>query len=386
MENRKNPAPRIIFFIILIAVAGVYLYMDKSEASLAQGSFVFAETETKFPISFEDRASVYSNGNKFFYLSTKDGVKYVSSAGAIKWDKVYSMIEPVLKGRGEYAAVCDNRGYVFYFLGPAGVIYEKKYDAPIIFFTVGARGDAGIILQEEENYRFIIIDASGETIFEYVYVEDNIMPVSLDISGDGRLVAVSFLDINNIRFGSKIGFMYTSVEGKNYSKSIIAGIECEDIFIACVYFGEGNRLLYLSDAELACIDVEAKNGPEIIWKKSLSYKISAFAPGEKYFAVSYAEGLNANGPEYEGLVEIFTYDGRAAGSYDFADLVVYISSAADNFIVTDGKNAAAINSKGSLIWEYAALSEIKKFVFADGINAVALQSNTVVSVLRRVKA
>ena len=390
--DKKNGGTfRVLFFVILIVAAGAYLYLVNSEASLKPGdAYAFAETGVKFPLGFEDRASVYANGGKYFYLSTKDGIKCVSASGEIRWDKAYSMIEPVMKGRGDYAAVCDNKGYVFYMFGPSGALYEKKYDWPILYFAVGARGDAGIILQEADDYRIIVFDAAGFVIFEYMSAEANVMPVCMDVSDDGRLVAISYLDIGNIAVCSRIGFMYTNEEGTYYSKTYAGGVECADLFVARVCFMANNKLIYLSDGEIACVDVESRDGGGKLWQLELKNKIGAFTPvGDRGFAVLYAEALpGKNDAEPEGRLAVYNLDGAQSGTYDFDRRATYLSSAGDRIIASDGRIYAAFNSKGAYLWEYSAMSEVKDFMFVDtgGANGVVMQTNTGAVVMKRVKA
>ena len=388
-KKLKNAVMRSFFLSALVIAAVVYIYVDRTHSQTnVKDAFVFTETEVKFPLSFLDMANVYTNGNKYFYLSTKDGVKYVSSAGAVKWDVTYSMTDPVLKGRGEYAAVCDNKGHAFYMLGPSGPLYDKKYDHPILFFTVNARGDACILLSEDGEYRLIVQNVSGDAILEYVHADLNNIPLCADVAEDGRIAAVSFLDIGGIRLSSRIVFMYTSEEGKNYSRTFIGGVECPDLFVAYVYFMAGNKLLYLSESEIAVINVESADGASITRRMALNNKLDAFTlMGYKGFALSYGEALNGRRDAApEGGLEIFNMDLNPTGGYG-GEKIAYLSGTADCLIAVDGRNCKAFNAKGALLWEYTSLAEAKKFMILEAnANNFILMTNTGASVIRRSKA
>jgi len=385
----KNAIMRAFFLCALAAAAAAYIYVDRTHSQAnAKDTFVFTETEVKFPYSFLDMASAYTNGNKYFYLSTRDGVKYVSSAGAVKWDLTYSMADPVMKGRGEYAAVCDNKGFAFYMLGPAGPVYERKFDHPILFFTVNARGDAGVLLSEDGEYRLIVLNVLGETILEYVHADADNIPLCIDVAEDGRIAAVSFLDIGNIRPSSRIVFMYTSEEGKNYSRTFIGGVECPDLFVAYIYFVAGNRLLYLSESEIAVVNVESAGGASVARRMALSNKIDAFTlTGGKGFAVSYGEALSGRrNAAPAGALEIYNLDLNLTGAYN-GEKFTYLNGTADYLIAADGRNCKAFNIKGALLWEYASPAEARKFMLLEAnANNILLMTNTGASVIRRSKA
>ena len=390
MDKKRRPVVLIIIIAALISAAAYYMYAENAYAPGAREASVFTETEVRFPLSFEDMANVYANGGKAFYLSTKDGVKHITSTGAVKWDLTYSMLDPTMKGRGEYAAVSDNKGYVFYMLGPNGPMYEKKYDTQILFFTVNARGDAGVILQEESDYRMFVYNAAGETILEYVHADDSNIPLCMDVSEDGRIAAVSLMDINGIKLSSRVVFFYTAEEGKNYSRTLIGGVECPDLFVAYIYFMAGNKLLYIAEEEIACVDVESQSGAHVAWRLPLSNRLDAFAlMGGKGFAVAYGDAMQGK-REYAsvGTVEIYNMEMTLTGGHEFDDRVTYMSGAPDYLIAAEGRRYTAFSAKGASLWEYTALQETKRFMFLEGggTGSMVLQTNTSATVIRHGRA
>ena len=387
-KKPKNKFLRIIVPIILLAATGAFIYVENTLITFGETAF-FQETDIRFSHSFDDRASIYASGNRFFYLSTRDGIRFVSSEnGEIRWNHSYSMLDPILKGRGDYAAVCDNRGNILFVFGPSGLLHtEKRFDNPILFFTVNARGDSGVILQEGEDYRVFAFDRAGSTIFEYVIAENNIMPLAMDISEDGRIVAISLLDINNIAVNSRIIFIYTREEGRSYSRSIFSGFEHENQLVPFIRFMANNRLIYMSDVEIGLIDVEAQGGSRISWRMPLRNKVDAIAfMGNRGFAIAYGEGLRGMDPLPEGRMEIYNLDLHRTGEHDFSRRVTYLNATADFVVAAEGRYFKAFNQRGGILWEFAALSYVRDIMFVErNVNNIVMQTNTDTTVLRRVR-
>ena len=94
MQNKPRRIIHYIVIALLTAAAGLYIYFENSQNTFFQSrELLFMETGVRLTFGFDDKASVYTNGNRAFFLATRDGVRGVSSDGHIRWDKAYSIQE-----------------------------------------------------------------------------------------------------------------------------------------------------------------------------------------------------------------------------------------------------------------------------------------------------
>ena len=383
-----NAAKALIALVLLLAAAAVQYFYFGGQAPAAGNALRMAETGVSFKYDFDSAASFHSFDSGSFFYCTKDGMKYMTSSGAQRWDSVYSLAAPVMVAQGQVVAVGEANGRAVYVFGASGRLYERRFDAPLLSFSVNKAGWLSVIIQEGDGYLIEVFGPGGGKLSQYHFIESNVYPISADVSADGRIVATAFADVE-FQLVTRIVFQYINeAEGRNFTDSIFSEQRIPGEMPASVRFMDGNNLLVFTDARIRCYQTNPDSAVGQIWDIALDNKVSAVGfYGGKSFA--YAAGdalLNHSDPDEPGTVNFISSDGVKTGSYCVGKIVQTLSMGFDAAIAGTGRDFCAIDRRGNLLWSYASPQEARQMLFLDSVNTVLVATDMGGSVMKRVKA
>ena len=357
------------------------------------GAAVFkpaAEAAQQLTYAYDSGASFYSFNSKGYYFCTKDGVKFLSSKDEQQWDEPINLTNPVLYGKCDILAVSEPKGRAAYVFNALGKLMECKFDAPILNFSVNRSGDLTVILRTSSGYRVEAYAPGFDgPVWRYVMVKPNIYPISADTSPDGRVTAISALDLApgaGAGITTRIMFMYTNETDAmdlGGTDGVFAG-ETLPGQIARIYF-MNNRLLAVSDKSISAYDLSGKNQVKKSWELPLTNRISRFCTyGEAGFAFITGGALEGGGKAQEpGTLNFYNMSGRRTGTYAAGAGADYLSMNWDGAIAGDGRNFYAVNKRGGLLWQYKSPMDLKQLIFIDNENTALYAGSTNASVMRR---
>ena len=377
--------------VIVTAVALVLMirFVFAGKSGVAVFSPATDAAEPGLSYNYDSGASFYSFNSKDFYFCTKDGVKFISSKGEQLWQDVISLTSPVLYGKCDVIAVGEPRGRTVYVFNAFGKIMEQKFDAPVQSFSVNKTGYITVILQTASGYRIETYGPGSENaIWQYVLVKPDVYPISADTSSDGKITAVSLLDLTpdaRHNMTSRILFIYTN-------KSDALKIESADgIFagetlpgqIAKVYFMD-DRLLTVSDKMIIAYSIGSKDTVKTDWELKLKNKISQFCLyGEAGFGFIGGEPFPDSEDQPDiGVLEFYNMNGRRTGRFACGE-ADYLSMNWGSAIVGNGRNFSAISSRGVLIWQYKSPKDLNQIIFLDNENTLLTADSTHAVIMRR---
>ncbi|MDR1558830.1 MAG: DUF5711 family protein [Clostridiales bacterium] len=377
-----------VIAVIALILSIRLIFFNGGEAAVF--SVTAADTEEYLSYSYDSGASFYSFNSKDFFFCTKDGVKFMSSKGGPHWEEIISLTSPVLYGKCDIIAVGESRGRTVYVFNTLGKIMERKFNEPMLSFSVNKSGYLTVILQTASGYRVETYSPGSESaVWQYVMVKPNVYPVSADTSPDGKVTAVSLLDLTpdaRHSMTSQILFMYTNESDALKVESadgIFAGETLTDQ-IARVYFMD-TRLLAVSDKTIAAYSLGGKDKIKTDWQFPLQNEISRFCLyGEAGFCFITGEPLpDAAEPQNVGVLNFYGMNGRRTGKFDSDGGAEYLSMNWGDAIVGTGRDYVAVNSRGSLLWRYKAAADLNQLIFLDNENTALTVGSSGASIIRR---
>jgi len=370
---------------VLLVIAAVTVYLIFFVKGETPAAYSFQETGAPITYAADAHACVYAYGASQYYLCTKDGVRGVTSSGQLKWNVPLTLTAPSIIGRGTVAAVAESRGTAVYVFNPSGLLYQKTFDYPLLGYSVTAEGRLSVILQTDTAYQVLTFSENGDLGLTCNFQDDNVYPVTADISGDGKILAVSLYDVSNVRPTSKILFLYTDAQqSKSFQDSIFATRERPQELVGALRFLPGNRLVAVSDKALACYQPGANNTVSDLWQLPLHNEISQMAFDQDGFA--YADGvglLNDFAAGEEGTVHIVSAAGEEEGTFLPHQPVTYLSLAKAGCVLGLGAGYTGISRKGDVLWQLNTLRELSALVPLESMNTVLQVSDTQAGCLQR---
>ncbi|MDR1000771.1 MAG: DUF5711 family protein [Clostridiales bacterium] len=380
MKRLRITKERVIVAIVLIAVVAAVRVVSLQSATPT----VLADAGTY--IEYDDNSKVlfHSAGSDVF-CCTKDGVRLLNANGEAKWEEIVNLQAPVMYATDDVIALgCSNTRRVYVF-GITGKMFERRFDASLLSFAVNGKGMLTVILRSGDGFRVEIHkpEQSG-AVWRYFVNTENIYPVSADVSEDGRVVALSLLDLTPNAYAAMtthISFMYiqkndallTSDADGKFAGHVLEGDMATVRFV-------GERLIATTDTGVHCYTLNAFGNFETVvessWHANYGNKISQLAIGHDTIAVVLGEpntSISAQESETEpvDLLKIYNMKGQLTGTYQTAG-VDHLSIGAKGVVVGSGRLFVCVDKKGNRAWSYGARQDISVVALSDIKTALAV--------------
>ncbi len=385
----KNLNVMLLAAVVVVIAFSAYVYMELSPFSQDVNNNTilnktkFATMDFSLKYDFDSNASFYSNNSSEFFFCTKDGIKLMTSSGRQKWEMPLNMTTPVLIGNGGIVAVCELSGSEVYVFNKEGQMYSQTFQGMnILNFTVNSTGYLCVILQRGEEYETRVFDSLGANIWEWKYQLPNIYPIAASISSDNRILASCLMDVNDF-LASDLVFAYLDKnEAKNYTDSIFNTKRKEEQIVGFMNFMSNNNLITISDTEVTGTLFGASISE--VFNMEMPNKIDFVGYlGDKNFVLSLGDSLINKDAKKSGTIEFYNLSGELISSYELAKKATYLSTSQDAVIVGAGRSYYAINSKGKLLWQYDAISDLRQVIFLENTDTILVASSTEAVIMKR---
>ena len=161
--------------------------------------------------------------------------------------------EIILQCKKKIFAVSDIKSNRIVVYNLAGKLYEIKMDIgeSLLAFFINKSGDLVYISNKKNIYNICVYNKLGEKVFTNIYSEENIFPVSADVSPDGKILAIVYADLNDIEVVSKVVFINL---GDN--EHVFASLQEKNNFIYGVSFVASKKIILLSTQQVICENID----------------------------------------------------------------------------------------------------------------------------------
>lgn len=365
LRHIKNIKKIIAAMFLLCALAGLYIAEYGNVPGIRQPAYNNTPiNQIKYDASA--KADFYTYNNKIYYC-TKDGMQLLSDDGNIVWSDTYTVSEPYMVNDGEITAVCEPRGRNIYVYNLKGRMYTIESKGSISFISVNTKGYLCSVSSFDEYYELNVYNNSGERVFFGNFQMEDGFPVASDISDDGKILAVSFVTIDEINLKTKVLFYYIGEKEneESDSDSMFASFVLDNSVGAMICFMKDGSVIVVSDSKISCIDFS--DGYTERWSKELNNELSAIAfPEKKYVAIAFGKKfINAKNPEEENIVKWFGLTGKEEANFKSNKTVTGLYPYEKATIIAADRSFNAVKNNGSLIWSYNTIQDVKKILFID---------------------
>ena len=205
----------------------------------------------------------YGEGNRTHKLNdklllyNKDGMRCMDAKGKLVWDVTYHIQEPCIAVNGGVVAVGGYGDHLIHIMNETGRIGEIDTNLPIRNLCVAEAGYVGAVLADNEVYWIYIYDTKGNEISRArTTMEQSGYPISISLSSNAKLLAVSYLYLDAGKVQSNVAFYNLGEVGQNYSGQYMSGYIYEEVVPEIHYMNEktamaisGGRLMIYEGAE-----------------------------------------------------------------------------------------------------------------------------------------
>lgn len=325
-----------------------------------------------------------------FFLVTRNSVRFLSADGVEVFRDSHPLPNPVLFGRGEFAAIVEQGGSVVQVYNTSGLMHRIATGGPVISLALGATGYFSVITHNADTgvYTISAYDSLGRLLVGGPHPYRNIVPMLMDFSRDGNTLAISYLDINDAQINSTINFVFTRQAdylAHGYTHGIFASsLSNPGQIIGAMRFIQNGNLVAISDTRIFA--VEPSSGLTI-WEIPVSNRISWFYIGRDLIAVVYDEALlNRHDSRLPGTIAVYGLNGEnlfahtmAAGRIDMA------ASCGSSVVVGVDGYFTAFSRSGVILWEYVLPNNVADIALIGGYSRFVAASPTESVIHQRVR-
>ncbi len=240
----------VIIILLILTAFCIYYYWKNKE-------YVDYEVRQNYSWSKAQEAHC-RNLEGYLLVYSKDGMNCVDTKGNTVWNQSYEMQAPIIKTCGNVVAAGDYSGRNIYVANTEGILGTINTTMPIRDLAVSENGVVAAVLDDTDVTAIYLYNVkNGEAFADFkTTMSKSGYPIAVDISQDGKLVAVSYLKAEDGGIMSDVGFYNFSSVGQNYTDNLVGGygyaqavVPLVEFMRTDVAFGVANDRLMLYQGE-----------------------------------------------------------------------------------------------------------------------------------------
>ncbi len=366
--------------VVVVILIALFIISKNTVVKIGEKQVMFSQEYT-----MNSKADFHVYADNIYYVS-KDGMILLNKKGETVWTDTFTMTSPVMLSDGEFCAVADNKSKTVNVYNLTGKLYTVTAGGDITTFAVNPIGCCAVVCRVNEDYKVDVYSEAGEQMFEGSYAAADGMPLAIDISDDGKLLAVSLVNISEINMKSNVLFYYTTkteAQSTESSDGMISAINCNEDIAGVIRFLPDNSCIAATDKKV--MNIGGKNTDSYIqnWEIPYTNYVTAMDIADnKYIVLAYGEPI-ASGEDTKPVNSIYWYNlkGKEVGKAQCEERITKISSSLESSIAYMGKSFKAFTVKGRELWSYTALQNVESIQFYNSQDTIVLATATKMNLL-----
>lgn len=235
-------------------------------------------------------ASVERLGNNIL-LYSKDGASCFDSKGTALWNQTFEMQSPMVSICGDVAALADYNGRTIFVVNNTSQLGTISTNLPIRRICTSANGVVAAVLDDVDVTRIMIYNGNENTETPIVEIKATMdksgYPVSLSLSPNGRLLAISYFYVDSGEMKSSVGFFNFGEVGKNESDNYVSGYDYVNTVIPYVQFMNNSAAFGVSDDRI--VFFQGSERPSSLTSNFIEEEIQSIYYSENYVGLVFRD-------------------------------------------------------------------------------------------------
>lgn len=206
----------------------------------------------------EIMASETTSGTQYLMLGnhivsySRDGISCMTMDGTQVYNVTFEMQQPLEARAGNMLALADYNGSQIYIFNASESLGSVSTSLPIRAISVAENGEVAAVMDDQDTTWIYLYSAEGETIayFKTTMAQSG-YPVSVAISPDGTLVAVSHLMASSDGVDTSIAFYNFGGVGANSVENNVSGFNYNGEIYPYIQFMNNSTCVAVSDTRIA---------------------------------------------------------------------------------------------------------------------------------------
>ena len=298
----------------------------------------------------------------------RNGVTFLSRQNEVLWIQPGQFQNPALEVNDQTFAVADTGGNSIQIFTDKGLKGEFETNLPIEKFSLSNQGIVSAILKNENSPMIVTYDSTGNILVENQVVTGSMgYPVALEMSPDGKVLLVSYLDMKNSTLKSRVAGYNFVEEGTDRENHQVSMEEYEDSVIPEIFFMDAVTSVAVGDHSFSIS--KGSRIPEKTTEVELFREIRSTFHTSRYIGFVL---LNEEKSGYE--LRLYSKSGKQimnrAISGEFSN--VYMEG--NEIILYEGSRCSIYTSMGMPRFDGDLKDDILMMVPMEGINRYMMMS------------
>nr|WP_300822267.1 DUF5711 family protein [uncultured Schaedlerella sp.] len=298
----------------------------------------------------------------------RNGVTFLSRQNEVLWIQPGQFQNPALEVNDQTFAVADTGGNSIQIFTDKGLKGEFETNLPIEKFSLSNQGIVSAILKNENSPMIVTYDSTGNILVENQVVIGSMgYPVALEMSPDGKVLLVSYLDMKNSTLKSRVAGYNFVEEGTDRENHQVSMEEYEDSVIPEIFFMDAVTSVAVGDHSFSIS--KGSRIPEKTTEVELFREIRSTFHTSRYIGFVL---LNEEKSGYE--LRLYSKSGKQimnrAISGEFSN--VYMEG--NEIILYEGSRCSIYTSMGMPRFDGDLKDDILMMVPMEGINRYMMMS------------
>lgn len=330
---------RVILAIILITAIVAFLVMQWENKVFTE--CVIADSS---PVTIVQGARVENLGGNVL-LYSKDGASCMDSKGNALWNLTFEMQNPMVSISGNVAAIGDYNGRSIYMVNGTNQMGTVKTNLPIRKICAAQSGVVAAVLDDANVIRIMLYNGNEDTETSIAdgkaTMDKSGYPVSISLSPNGKLLAISYLYVDSGDMKSTVAFYNFGEVGKNESDNFVSGYDYLNTIVPYVQFMNNKSAFAVSDDRI--VFFEGSERPNNIASSLLDEEVQGVYYNESYVGLVF---INQSG-ESAYRLDVYNTAGNKVHSQFFDIEYTDIVFNKDQIIIYNDMDCRICNVKGA---------------------------------------
>ena len=368
VENNSRQKKIWIAIIFSLVFFSLFWFVIKNRFVFDLIYYDLDDEREFFKSENNDLIDLYKINKNNFFVCMNGKLKLMDFInGQEKWSESLNFVEPVFQNEKKILAVSDIKSNLVSIYSLAGKLYEIKINAGenLLAFFVSENGFCVCITKGENFYNINVYNYKGEKILSNVYYEENIFPVGADISPDGKILAIDYVDLNNIKPESKIVFMHVD------NQNIFGSVQEKENFVHGINFISNKQIILVSKKKIICKEIKKNNISEK-WRIKFDNMVSEIDFDEN-FLVAKTDKQSESFLKLGSLIEIYDINsGQKKSCFEAKNQIDFMNfdSELNCLLLASLNNFFVLDINGKILSENNLAGEYKKTCFLNGVNKI----------------
>ena len=360
IRREKIRRALVMAVMIVLAVCGTYLLLKNQSYGQARLASEYDSDTADYNgyARFEDGIVRYS----------RDGVVFLNRKNEVQWIQSVQLKTPVIEVRDEAFAVADSGGNGIYVFTEEGLKGEIQTTLPIEKISVSNQGIVSVILRNENSPKIITYDATGNILVEQQATMNSLgYPTALELSGDGNVLAVSYLYTEGTSVKTRVIYYNFGEDGQEEPDNKVTSDVYLDTVMADIFYMDSSRSVAVGDGSFAIY--KGSTVPEKAAEVKIGQEIQSVFHSEKYIGFVL---LNQAKSGYE--VRLYNRNGKQVLNREIDSKYSSVRIDGDEILMYDGSRCCIVTTTGIIKYQGDLGVDILEFFRAAGLNRYYMMS------------